>query len=231
MHPPHTHIQLWWSRLLNVPNAAENGAKSHSTRPQELTVATGLLRDQSCPFFFILIVITMTSPRTEIWVCSVHQCLASARGGVDQLHEGSPFFASPCIHTMPFAIWLAFISLKRQILLSSLLNLGCPCDFFCPAENKQEKKSMHHSESWLQKALPISTSPLTLCHHHEKDILKPVCLSQNKDESHGGKARLPRLFQPRPSKMSQQTDSGPTDTQVNLGKPAGHSSWPGPKLS
>lgn len=142
-----------------------------------------------------------------------------------------PILCSPCIHTMPFAIWLAFISLKRQILLPSLLNLGCPCDFFCPAENKQEKKSMHHSEPWLQKALPVSTSPLTLCHHHEKDILKPVCLSQNKDESHGGKARLPRLFQPRPSKMSQQTDSGPTDTQVNLGKPAGHSSWPGPKLS
>lgn len=52
-----------------------------------------------------------------------------------------PILCSPCIHTMPFAIWLAFISLKRQILLPSLLNLGCPCDFFCPAENKQEKKA------------------------------------------------------------------------------------------
>lgn len=124
------------------------------------------------------------------------------------------------------------IHLTKEADLTALpVEPGLSLWLLLPSRKQAGKKSMHHSEPWLQKALPVSTSPLTLCHHHEKDILKPVCLSQNKDESHGGKARLPRLFQPRPSKMSQQTDSGPTDTQVNLGKPAGHSSWPGPKLS
>lgn len=173
--------------------------------------------EQSCPFFFIII-ITMRSPKGRDLglLCSqmsyqhLEQCLAV----VDWWHEGPQFFASPCIHTMPFAMWLAFLSLKRQLLLPLRLESGL--SLWLALSSRRQAEMMMSLDF---KRLYMSPHHLlTLCRHRKKDIPRWVCWSQIKNEGHGGKARLPWSFQLRPSKISQQTADQQTHKWTQAGQ-------------
>lgn len=125
-----------------VPNAAEMVPITAPHVHVELTVATGLLRDWTK----LSLILPLHHHHSEFpkgrnlsLLCSRMSCrhLEQCLGMADKWHEGPRFFASPCIHTMPFATWLQFLSLKRSYCPFPL-NLGCPCDLLCPAEGKQK---------------------------------------------------------------------------------------------